>query len=269
MANRIQSYENSISSSSSSSSQAMIQNIQEPFTLLQIYNTNDKFKEYLERLKPYSLAEFNCANLSLVLLGLIKDDDIIPYMEICNARNRLTDEEEFISDLRSAFAKVNYEIPKVSSINPISIKYDIKGDPKAFQTHILDISLQYLKGGYSTPLIIRNKDGTMHMVVLRKEEIIPHTYLFEAQVKPGQPYPLVMNAIDINDYNLSYISGIDSIYFLKGPEINMYEIMTSKIAPSQYLMRESGLGGGKRKRRNKTKKQKRKQRKTKRKGSGC
>lgn len=238
-----------------------------PFILLQFHSTDKEFNDNLLLAKPYSYGKYNCANLSLVLLGIIDESDINDYLDKCTVRGVATTEEEINENLQWSLNKISEEFP---GIHKSVVEYPINGDKEAFSSLMLYLVGEqgYLNEEYSTPLLVRWKDGDQHIVVLRKggqktkEGRLLGTAIIDAQVNEGDDYPLLFGVFDEGEdedkkqkqKREKFINDTASIFILRGQKISELAMSMAKIKPGRDMM---SWQGGKRKRKQKTKRSKR------------
>ena len=206
--------------------------------------------------KPENLL-VNCANLVIVLLGLVTKPE--NYLLKCYDRDAITEMAELDTIVREAFSKANvkYKGQAYNGINSNQVVNEIQRDLVYGQ--ILNALGEKLKNGYATPLGITFQDGNKHLVLLRKD-VAGNLELIDPQVvdKDGS-YPLRRTIYRF--FNLSpYKSLPKNIIHILGPILPMSKHNIAKSNYSEAIMHIVGKQGGKRKTR--------RQRKTKKRQSG-
>lgn len=233
---------------------------EEPFTLLQIHSTDEQFSDNVERVKLYSHGQYNCVNLSLVLLGIIDKEDVNKYLDICTQRNAITMEHETSLILAWSLNQAQYDFKGV--LESILI-FNISGNTETFKEVMGTMAGIYgfLRDNYSTPVMIEWNDGSGHMVILRKGGIHLGTAIVEPQVEEGKAFPFLIGVFDnYDEEQIKYINKIKTIYFLRGPAISEYENRLIKVSPGGELLMNIREGGRRRirQRKQKTRRSKRK-----------
>ena len=232
-------------------------------TLLQIPLSEFALKQRLKITLETSQAKkkgnllVNCANLVIVLLGLVTKPE--NYLLKCYDRDAITDMTELDTIVKEAFLKANvkYKGEVYNGIHSNQVTNEIQRDLVYGQ--ILNALGEKLKHGYATPLGITFQDGNQHLVVLRKD-LAGNLELIDPQaVDKDGSYPL--RRIIYRFFNLSpYKSLPKNIIHFLGPILPMSKHNVAKSNYSEDIMHIVGKQGGKRKTR--------RQRKTKKRQSG-
>jgi hypothetical protein len=232
-------------------------------TLLQIPLSDEQLNQRLELTAPMSKRNkpgeelTNCANLVLVLLGLI--DNPIPYLLKCTSRERPTQEHELDTVVTEAFreAEVTYKGAAYT---------DILGSHAVLTKNYYFLTMHKLvwtlAKGYATPLGITFEGGVNHLTILRKKKNGNVEFIDPQDVMPDGSYPFRKSINPFLFFNLYFPVRITALIYFNGPILPIEKQALAVSTLGESLMNEASKFGGKRKTRSK----KRKHRRTRRSG---
>jgi hypothetical protein len=216
-------------------------------TLLQIplseFALGQRLKITLETSEGKKKENFlvNCANLVIVLLGLVtKTED---YLLKCYDRRNYTEMYELDTIVKEAFQKANvkYKGEKYDGITPNAVINEIQRDLTYGQ--ILNALGEKLKNGYATPLGITFQAGNMHLAVLRKDVAGNLEFIDPQAVEKDGSYPLRRRIYQF--FNLSpYKSLPKNIIHFLGPILPMSKHNIAKSNYSEAIMHIVAKQGG-------------------------
>lgn len=171
--------------------------------LFQIYLNADQIDKRLKITKQYSQTQIsgvllNCANLSLVVLGLVKAEY---YLEACTIRKKTTEDQELLDYITDALRQCgnNAKLYGTELIN--------------YSKNTLEDLIDSLSNEYATGLVIQWTNNTGHMLIIGKNED-GDPYILDPQI-PNQDgsYPLKIEGVDnIHNYFKGNVKGYHAIY---------------------------------------------------------
>lgn len=187
--------------------------------LFQIYNNILFVKSILKVTEKYAVeygAEaYNCINLVLVFLGLVKDSE--SYLKTCTERGIITKwQDETYNIIQKAMRQggvimEDWSDHRSYKMFPISILL-------TFRSRLAFIG-QLLNPGYATIIGIIWKNGTSHGVILRKDIFTGNIEYIDPQIKDNDgTYPFIRKIPDdlrpiINEENAA------SVFYFRGPTV--------------------------------------------------
>jgi hypothetical protein len=186
----------------------------------------------------------NCANLVIVLLGLVTKPE--NYLLKCYDRDAITEMAELDTIVKEAFSKANvkYKGQVYNGISSNQVTNEITRD--LVYSQILNTLGVKLKPGYATPLGMTFREGNQHLVLLRKD-VAGNLELIDPQVVDRNgSYPLRRKIYPY--FNLSpYKKLLKNIIHFVGPILPMSKHNIAKSNYSEAIMHLVGKQGGKRK----------------------
>jgi hypothetical protein len=217
-------------------------------TILQIPISYEELKQRLELTKAYSELHkkeeelLNCANLVLVLLGLVTEPE--NYLLKCYDRSALTQEYELNTIVVEAFqkAEITYKGEAYTNLFEHAKFLEIT-EENTYEKVLKDIQ-KYMSQNHGTPLGITFEDGTMHLVLLYKGFFAARLIDPQLVTKLGF-YPLT-NIFFIKN---PFIKNIKNIIVFAGPILPESKKALAKSTLSENIMHlnKPKKQGGKRK----------------------
>lgn len=229
---------------------------EEKDTILQIPISYEELKQRLELTKGYSELHkkeeqlLNCANLVLVLLGLVTEPE--KYLLKCYDRSAVTKEYELNTIIVEAFqkAEITYKGEAYTNLFDHAKIFELS-EEITYQALFKEIQ-KYMSQNHGTPLGITFEDGTMHLVLLYKGFFAARLIDPQSVTKLGF-YPLTNIFLTKNPFQ----NNIKNIIVFAGPTLPESKKNIAKSNYSEAIMHIQGKEGGKRKTRRQRKTRKR------------
>lgn len=217
-------------------------------------------QQYSEAHRGEGLA--NCANVSLVLLGIIENPR--QYLDTCTDRRLVTEEAELSEIFVRALANGGYEHTGFSQDPPRNVVFLPVDGENSFGTQIWKIG-QHMENGFSSLVGFIYENNSQHMALLLK---VGHTViLIDAQTYGDDGgYPLILAITEENKDQVRqpgrYPSPTRQIIAFLGPKIPEARAALVKFDPTSHEGPLMNTSGGRRKlQKKKTRKTKKKTRK--------
>jgi hypothetical protein len=230
-----------------------------PKTLFQVWVGKIRNAFILPTLREYAaeyeVALSNCANLSLVYLGLLQDPK--KYLETCTGRGIESGLEEIDIVIRSALLKAGIDIPAfVEGVNPI---LEPVNAAHTFSSRLREAG-EGLLPSHATILGLEFANGSRHTAILRKENDSQLTFLDFQIIMPDGSYPALAPVPAEGDMVDFYPSPVVTVFAFLGPNITSFK--NSLLAKYEATGKEGAymdtLGGKRKKKTMKRKINKRK-----------
>jgi hypothetical protein len=192
-----------------------------PTTLFQVKVGRMRNAIMLSSLRPYA-SQFgsglnNCANLSLVYLGLLKDP--VSYLETCTGRGIATNTGEIGEVIRGAVKKIGITLPPfVEGVNPSLGPVDAE---HTFSARLREIG-ESLIPEHATIIGVQFADGSRHAAILKKEKNSDLIFEDYQIIMPDGSYPASTAVPDAGDQAVPYAQPITTVYAFLGPNLSEF-----------------------------------------------